>query len=152
MEAPIQPQRSISSSELRRMRGLHGEWAALVVPVPTCTARWLCDAMRARWGVDVTLRGDVIYFEASDGDVCVVRHAGATRVERHMAGVDEATAAHAMTLNAALCRQQMAFDASVDGLTLHGYVPVPMDPDSRLVALREFLVISSAIKREVAAR
>lgn len=108
--------------------------------------------MRARWGVDVTLRGDVIYFEASDGDVCVVRHAGATRVERHMAGVDEATAAHAMTLNAALCRQQMAFDADCDGLTLHGYVPGPMDPDSRLVALREFLAISSAIKREVAAR
>lgn len=152
MEAPIQPQRSISSSELRRTRGLHGEWSALAVPVPTCTARWLCDAMRTRWQVDVTLRREVIYFEASDGDVCVVRHTGATHVERRMAGVDEAAAAHAMTLNAALCRQQMAFDATGDGLTLHGYVPAPMGPDSRLAALREFLAMSNAIKREVSAR
>ncbi|MGC7404898.1 hypothetical protein ACPWR0_08265 [Pandoraea pneumonica] len=153
MEAPISPHRSISSSELRRARGLHGELAERAAPAQSgCSARWLCDAMHERWQADVTLHREVIYLEACDGDVCVVRHTDATRIERHMAGVGDAGATHAMGLNAALCRQWMAFDSTGGTLTLHGYVPAPMDPDSRLIALRDFLLTSSAIKREITAR
>lgn len=108
--------------------------------------------MRERWQADVTLHRDVIYLEACDGDVCLVRHTDGTRIERHMAGVGEASVAHAMALNTALCRQRMAFDATSGTLTLHGYVPAPMDPDSRLIALRDFLATSSAIKREITTR
>ncbi|VVD64619.1 hypothetical protein PIN31009_00285 [Pandoraea iniqua] len=115
------------------------------------TAQCLCDAMRHRWQADVTLRRDVIFLETRDGDVCVIRHTGGTRIERRMADLGDTRTAQALALNPALCRRALAFGVTDNTLVLHGYVPSSTDFDARVAAIREFLVASTQIKREVMA-
>ncbi|WP_140413284.1 hypothetical protein [Pandoraea sp. PE-S2T-3] len=150
MEVPTPTTRSMSSTDLRRAQGRRGESMPSQRPDQAAsTARCLCDAMRDRWHADVTLHRDAIFLEACDGDVCVIRHTGGTRIERRMADVDDIRTTLALALNPALCRRAMVFGVAGKTLVLHGYVAAPMDFDARVAAIRRFLVVSTHIKREV---
>ena len=89
MDVPTGFGRSISSTDLRRHIAAHPVRVPIDAPPALhghLSMASLCDAMRERWEVDVTLRRDAIFFEALDHDVYVIRHVDGTHIERRMPG------------------------------------------------------------------
>lgn len=152
MDVPTGFGRSISSTELRRHIAAHPVRASIDAP-PAWHGRLsmaaLCDAMRDRWAVDATLHREAIFFEALDRDIYVIRHGDGTHIERRMSDADDDAAALALGMNPTLFRRRMAFGVSGPTLVLHRYVTPWESLDGCLSAVRDFVVVSDRIKREL---
>ncbi|MCI3207308.1 MULTISPECIES: hypothetical protein [Pandoraea] len=109
----------------------------------------ICDTMRERWHVDVTLRRETIFFESHDLDTCVIRQTSGTHIERRMSRADDEAAARALSMNFALCRQGFAFGVRRGVLVLHRYVAPWESFETCMTAVREFLVVSDRIKQSI---
>lgn len=152
MDVPTGFGRSISSTDLRRHIAAHPVRVPIDAPPALhghLSMASLCHAMRERWEVDVTLRRDAIFFEALDHDVYVIRHVDGTHIERRMPDADDDAAALALGMNPTLFRRRMAFGVSGPALVLHRYVTPWESLDGCLSAVRDFVVVSDQIKREL---